>query len=321
MVLVVLWSAAGAAWAEGGGGRRIRLEYDRDPGAERCPDEMELRLGVMARLGRDPFAEDAATAVSCWIQVDGAGLRAVIDVGAAARVLTSPRRDCVELADAVELAIALAIEPAAAAPALPAVTPSPSLPPMAPLLPPEPLDPSFSRLPVVTRAAPPRAAGAPLVVHVGMAAFAALWVAPNVAPGVSIEAGGRHRDISFSVEGRADLPASTPAMGGSVSASLLLLSAVPCGHRGGLALCGLISAGALRSAGHDLHMPREATTPYLGVGARLAWQIQLGPALWARVHADMVTSLIATTLRVGGIDVWTTPFLGATTGLGVIGTF
>lgn len=324
MLVVLCAFCAVAADARADDALQIRLEYDRDPGAERCPDAMELELGVMARLGRDPFADDAGITVSCWIQVDGAGLRAVIDVGRAGRVLTSPRRDCVELAAAVELAIVLVIEPYADVPAppvtrLPAAAPSP----MAQLRLPEPADPSLGRLPAgnVRRRAPARVDGAPLVVHIGMSAFAAVWVAPDLAPGVSIEGGVRHRDLSLSLEGRADLPASTPTMGGSVSASLLLASVVPCGHRGGLALCGLVSVGALRSAGRDLQMPREATTPYFGVGARVAWEIPLGPRLSARVHADMVTSLVATTLRVGGVDVWTTPFLGATTGLGVVGTF
>ena len=49
-----------------------RFLYVREAGAEACPDEMELRMSVVARLGYDPFSPQASGALFARIgRLDG----------------------------------------------------------------------------------------------------------------------------------------------------------------------------------------------------------------------------------------------------------
>jgi hypothetical protein len=96
----------------------FRLSWLRGHGAESCPAAQELERAVTARLGRDPFAEDAREAIeasvarsgdSAWhvqVQVRDAEGKAI-----GRRDLDTEASDCRAIADATALAIALAIDP------------------------------------------------------------------------------------------------------------------------------------------------------------------------------------------------------------------
>ena len=58
----------GAASADGASTPRAHLLYVREAGAERCPDEAEVRGVVTGRLGYDPFLDGALNTVSVTLQ-------------------------------------------------------------------------------------------------------------------------------------------------------------------------------------------------------------------------------------------------------------
>jgi hypothetical protein len=141
--------------------------------------------------------------------------------------------------------------------------------------------------------------------------------APAPALGVTLQGGIRRRAASFSIEGRADLPASKSLSMGEVDASLLVGSLVPCLHRGGLAVCGLITGGALRGGGQGLANEQQVTAPFFALGLRGAGEIPFGGAFFGAIHVDVLAPLVQTTLRVSGQEVWTSPAVSAAVGIAV----
>src|SRR6185503_8095001 len=120
--LGILWLAACAALpatarSDEPGRARAHLLYVREAGAERCPDEAQLRAQVAARLGYDPFSASAPSTISVTLRRSARGLLARIELVdrtgevTGARSLTAPEPDCVALAQAVELAVSLAVDP------------------------------------------------------------------------------------------------------------------------------------------------------------------------------------------------------------------
>jgi hypothetical protein len=125
--LLVL-AASSAAHA----GDRVRLEWMRGAGADECPSGATMAAEITRRLGRDPFASDAAVAIEVAVRREGTAWTAHIqsrgESGAitAARDLRSEAPTCAALASAVALAVALTIDPEAAqAPPEPAPVPAP----------------------------------------------------------------------------------------------------------------------------------------------------------------------------------------------------
>src|SRR5262249_55413914 len=90
--------------------------YALGRGIEGCPDERALRNAVAARLGYDPFRDDAPRVVTATIALDGRTLRGRvrIDDGGAARgsrEMTARPGECADLASALPLAVSIAIDP------------------------------------------------------------------------------------------------------------------------------------------------------------------------------------------------------------------
>src|SRR3990172_9986310 len=107
---------------------RARLVFAAPDGAS-CLDERALRDGVVARLGRDPFADDAALTLRCTVL----GSVAMIELGdgkapGRVRTLRFPEGECAKLAAAVVLTIRLAPDhddPGAGPPPPPPAPPPP----------------------------------------------------------------------------------------------------------------------------------------------------------------------------------------------------
>ena len=95
----------------------FRLLYIREPGTEPCPEEVELRFSVAARLGYDPFSPTAGPAVIARVSpgverltgsveiTDGAG------VSRGRREIESSSARCDELFRALALSVSIAIDP------------------------------------------------------------------------------------------------------------------------------------------------------------------------------------------------------------------
>jgi hypothetical protein len=282
---------------------------------------------VAARLGYEPFNDQADERVRAVIQPSGHGLEARIELTdakgspKAERRLVSRQRDCAELASSVELAISIAIDPfrlgpspagqgvGARAPEVANETDPGAAPNASPVALVSP------RTPLV--ASRPRS----LASQVGAEVVSGLGAAPSRTLGVAAGVGVRGGDLSLGLEGRADLPASTSLRVGEASTALWVASLVPCAHVGRVATCALVTAGALRAAGHGLVEARTVTLPYAAVGARVALAIPLTGRWSLALHGDVTTPLTKSKLQVDGTAVWTSPILSAALGLGVAAIF
>ena len=306
---LLLLATVAVADADRGPTPSARLTYERDPAATSCPNERELRDAVSARLGYDPFARAAANRVSVTLTRAGRGLdaRVVATDGAGhttgSRRLTSATDDCAELGSALALAISIAIDPLG----LPAA-PSPA--------------------PVVREAAPlplpsERVAPPPLTVATSVGLHVALGATPGtLGAGTDLQVGVRRSSGSLALAGRIDpMIGSDGDAGGRVRATLVVAGLVPCFHLRRLAGCALGYAGVLRGTGSDVSVPRQASTFYAALGARLALAVPLGGIFALDVHLDGLGALTRTTLEIDGVSIWTTPPLSVVLGSGLLASF
>lgn len=322
LLLALLIVLAGPS-ARGDGRPTASLRYTLGPGAERCPDAETIRDAVAARLGREPWDEAAPRVIIVAVGREGEGLRARVELRrrdgkiSGLREMSSPARDCVELAAAVELAISIAIDPLSfTSPRAASEQPAASQPAAEPAA----ADPEV----VATSPAPARKTDAtPLRVSASVGGLAALGSAPAVAGGIALQGQLRWGTLSAALEGRIDLPAYRDIPGGRVSSSLLLAGALGCVHLRSFFGCGALFAGALRGAGHDIAQPDRATLPYAAAGARLGVEIPLYSVLSLRVHGDVLATLTRITLRETGgpTEYWSTPPLSGALGAAAVGRF
>ena len=262
--------------------RQAQLSYARLPGSERCPDEATLRGAVAARLGYDPFAEQADNVVTVEIARAGRGLRATIALttrGSATsgrRVLSSPRLDCTDLGPTLELAISIAIDPLSLDRPAPPTTPPPAIPPTPPATtPPAPPRAPESKpdedLKKIARPRPPD----PLRPRAGVGVLVNLGTAPTVTAGFLVEAGLRRRRWSVGLEARYDLAGSAATSNGQVTIENVLGTFSACVYLSWFAGCGLATAGIQMSSGATIDGPRRQFQLFLAPGARLAVEIPL----------------------------------------------
>jgi len=328
--VLALFAGEGSAAAEDP--PRVRLAYARGPGTEKCPDERDLRNGVAARLGRDPFDDHADRMVTARVSRVRKILRARIEVHGPAgelygeRDLSSKDKDCAELAEATELAIAIAIDPLAAmsTPKPIATEAPPPAPPPAAVEEPHPAPPPVvapAPTPPPPRPAPPAPAPPHLQFHAEGGPVGSLGAAPQAAVGGRLLLGVRRAPFSLGLEGRLDAPSSRDVGPGSIQTSLMLASLVPCYHYSVLAGCALLGAGALRSHGRSFDDSRDATTAVFVAGARLAVEVPLDGVLFLHFHSDLLAALSQTSVQVNQSEVWETPRISGVLGMGLGVTF
>lgn len=295
----------------------VQLEYDRREGAGSCPDARAVAAGVAERLGYEPFVAAASSRVRVTVLRRDRVFQARIemvgpnDSAKAERVLSSRRSDCAELAATLELAIAIAIDPSG--------PPAPEPPARAAEAPAPAASGVVAHAPVMPAAVRP--APRPVTAQVAVAGVAAIGSAPVRNLGVAVRFAARRGNASLGLEGRADLPASMPLSAGDVSTSLLVASLVPCVHWRRVAGCALATGGVLRAAGHGLVDARHVAAPYVALGARLVVDGAVTSNLSWTAHADVSAPLTETELRVGGEELWTTPPVSVSIGLGLAFAF
>ena len=149
---------AGAAEAVAQPRSTIAIEYVAPAG---CPDEISVRAGVIARLGRDPFFGESVRKAFVDVQQTATGFIATIELregGTASRRAIGPTSKCEDAVAALELALAVIVDPAYGATAPPPAGPRPFVAP-APY--PEPRrtyePPGWQRAPLpTTPPAPPK---------------------------------------------------------------------------------------------------------------------------------------------------------------------
>jgi hypothetical protein len=309
--------------------RPVRLTY---AGVAGCPSEASLREAVRARLGRDPFRDDAPRSLVAGVTRVGRKLHGAIELReasgavAGARKLEAADGDCEELVASMALAISIAIDPESALRPPPPPPPLSPRPPPAPqgataeAKPPPPPPPLAAPLPAALPPAPPARPRASLILRGGTAVAVGLLPGPSV--GAALDAGVRRGAFSVTLGAAAHLPASLGATGGgAVSAWTAAARLTPCVHAGWAAMCALASVGGLRGAGSGVSSARQGLTVHATLGARVALEIPLGGHLALAPHADLATPLTRTALQLAGADVWTTPAAYGAFGVGVVTHF
>ena len=299
---------------------RVVLVYERGPGTEACPDEPSLRAEVSARLGYDPFVPSAPRTLRVVLARDRHRLRGSVRVVEASGQVSGERaleaRECGELVSSLAVAAAMGIDPfaldrpappAPAPPLAPAPAPAPPPPPTADAAPPAPPPP-----------APPRE---PLHFRASLGALGALGAAPSLAGGGLVGAELRWRHVSAGLEGRADLPASTEALHGEVSSSLLVGSLVPCALVAFFFACAVASAGTLRGEGRGVLSPTKASGLFASIGLRGGAELPLGSVFALRAFGEIDAPITRTTLRIDGADAWTTPSVAGVLGVSAVVAF
>jgi hypothetical protein len=158
--------------------------------------------------------------------------------------------------------------------------------------------------------------------RIGIGLHGTAGTAPSPALGGSLHASVRWPLFSLGVEGRADAPAGASAsQGGRVSSALLGASVLPCVHADPLFLCAHGLFGALNGTGEGVSSPQRATTVYVALGARVGAEIPLSRRWALRTWADLLGTVTPTTLTLDSREVWTTPLVSGTLGVGALMRF
>lgn len=303
-IAALITAIAAPAFAEP---RLVSLGYLRRPGADSCPDESSLRSRIAARLGSNPFRDDAPTQLEVVVGQSPVGLGATVTLRERAtskslgrRTLESHATDCRELADAMELAIALAIDP------LYQTRPATEAPPQSTLAP----------------IAHPDMTSSPDLSFEADARFAlSLGEAPTASPGFAVGGRVRWEFLSVGLEARATIPIASEIPGGSLAVSQVTGALAGCGHYGYVGGCLVGTLGAAFLSGRDVPNARTDTKVAASLAVRALGEYPLGEHLFLRAHLDFGANLARTTARLGEQDVWTTPAVFGLLGLGAAWRF
>jgi hypothetical protein len=317
LLLAIFLASASASAARRPPGVGVRLEYERGPGAQQCPNEKMLRTEVAAEVGSDPFTETGPWRLHAAVTRGKNGVFAATadlfdDHGTLVESLgQQSSRDCRGLVLKV-VAVWASWELTDPLPSPPPTTPLPPPPP--PAMPPVPLLPS-----------PPPPA---FRLRLGAATGIELGAGPTPTPLFSVNLALESTTVpvvSLAVEVRTDLPLTATVEGGSRIHTLLLSGSVlTCFHafdEGLVFLCpmftaGRVSGGARPPAAYASDM---ASTPdasgsgsYSAAGGRVGMRIPFASHRFAFTLAgDVLATLHPFGVLIEERRVWQT---GALTG-------
>ncbi|MEZ4326124.1 MAG: hypothetical protein R3B40_12970 [Polyangiales bacterium] len=317
------------------------LTYERQRGAERCPDDAELRDAVSARLGYVPFRDDAPQHVRTVIRAERGGLLATVDVFDAdgevvgQREIRSRTRDCEELARGVALAISVAIDPvsllgpptdpapqpdpgpaptggdATRTPEQPtdeaAVTPDPGTegPDSAPEMdPPGELAPNPSS--DVVAASPPGEGASRDAMHTWLALDGQLTyeVVPQLRPAVALRLVVERARWATELVVRGVFPASATSTLGRVTAWQTDLHAYACGKARFLRGCAGAFVGVMPARGARIDQPRRGVGLVTGAALALGFDHLFGQRFTFSARVGVDVPLLRPRLELDDTRVW-----------------
>jgi hypothetical protein len=291
----------------------VRLDYQRDPGAERCPEEQAFRdaAGASAQTSAALFAPDAAARLVVTLRRRGYGYEGTTALYDAAGVVLwtvtlpppayPPAASCPSLVETLALSATNQIDPIVPRPLLPA-------PPPPPLRPPPP---------------PPPIAVSPFAFRFGAAAWADLATAPRPAFGLSFGLGFRVSWFSLDMEGRWDPPAGALLDGADLSTTRFVGALVPCGHKGYFVGCALAEVGPVWAsiAGAHTASGGPASALFVATGGRLGAEIPIAPHLVLRPAVDLLIALQHADIHLDTHRRWEMPTVAAGFGVGLLASF
>jgi len=311
-----------------------KLTYVRGSGAETCPDESELRRGVAARVGYDPFFPFADRTVVVQIERQGQLLHGTLRVLGKEGALAGERRlegragACGELVKSLALAVSLALDELESQPAPPprespgdasdgrdAQDAATAVAPTAPAA----KDPRGAERASEAPAASPgeRAPWAPFTsIMVG----GATGLGPGASFAGSVGVGLARGALSLALEGRASSGTGSFDGGVSVEGSLFTGGLVGCLRRERavtLALCAVAFAGAARATAAGVPLPRADTTPFLGTGLRGEVDAELLGPLHGFVQGEVGLPLGTYDIVVGSRVLYEYPLVYGLLGVGL----
>jgi hypothetical protein len=288
----------------------VALVYERNDGS--CPEESSFRDAVLSRLGYDPFVVSDERVARVRFRVVPSAVperryEAVVEIGTARRALRDA--SCANLLGPAALAFALGVDPMAS---LGSGPPMVEPPPASPAVPP----PREEATPEAPKAPEP---GPVVRWRAGLALFGSVGTAPSATGGAALTFGAEVRSISIELEGRAELPGSESVGRGTIQSQLLSLGVLPCVHSNIAALCLLARMGTLFGEGEGVTSPASDHSLYLAVGGRVGVEVPISDAFALGGFVEAYAEPLRTALRLGDTEVWTSPLVGASAGMGVIG--
>jgi hypothetical protein len=330
--------AVGRADAEVGPPKvAVRLEYTRERGAERCPDEEFLRAEAANLIGFDPFQPDATFYVVARVRRQEPEMVASIWLRNRDGVTQwadefGTNGNCETLVKAVALSIVAGNQynPALLPPPAKEKEPAPE-PPGPPLPTPAPEAPRHDA-PSKPAPAGDRTAPAPperWQMEAELGAVVAFGVTPGIAAGPMLSVKRRWSEVvSAGVEARGLASLSSEVEDIPVATSVFTVAAVLCLHRRPVFGCGLAELGAYRFVPEAPNTIRQSTHPLLAVAARLGVEWPLSGNLAAHGTLDVIRSVADADLSLdphrgptSSRSLWASLPVGVALGFGLATTF
>jgi hypothetical protein len=303
----------------------VGLEYSAARG---CPDAAELEALVTARLGRDPFSDQALDHVLVRLTLQGGSMDGWIEwrdsagTWAGDQTLAVSGTDCHRLARAVGFALAVQIQfltkTSAAGPDANVAPPPPEVETAPPVVVPPAAIASKAQL----SGAPAAKNGSPSPASRSGPMFAA-GAGPSIGFGMSsapvllgrLFGAADWQHVSLELAAEVSQPATTRRSDGAgFSQQLLLASAAGCAVITRWRACLVAKAGEVRMAG-EINHPASAQAPVVEAGVRIGVVQRVGQRVFLTARADGLTNLIRWTARLDRVPVWTAPEFAAALGV------
>ncbi len=297
----------------------FRLLYIREPGTEPCPEEVELRLSVAARLGYDPFSPTAGPAVIARVSPDGELLTGSVEitddagVSRGRREIEASSERCDELFRALALSVSIAIDPERVlggedAPAAARASPLPS-----------PAPPEHE--PRTVQAAPARSrAPSRFRVSIGVTGRSQLGISNTASYGGTLYGRASWGALLFGVEALYVMSpySSLPAVpGAELRTALFTLGPNVCYGRGPLFGCALASFGNLWAESRGIADPAADRSFHAAAGGRVGFEPRLSEAVTLVTQVDLLGSLTRSSVVIDGEQAFRQPGLIVGAGLGL----
>jgi hypothetical protein len=311
----------------GGVAEHWQLSYTLGSGVSHCPSEAELREGIGARLGHDPFAPNASSRVYLAVEQVGRQLRGrvLLERGLDERVreqqFTSGLDECRELASAMALAVAIAIDPLSlirVGPPQPPEAPGAAVPPVAPATVPTPPGPApGTATPPSKGTSGETPSSARVASRLILGGELAVGAQPEVGGGVTLAFEVQWKRLVVGLEADYLFPA-TGALGfGQIQTSLLGGKLLPCADLGILDVCGVLWV----AAEHAEILPPDPRVPpqtslLIALGGRAFRDQPLSARFFLRGQVDILVPAYYSPLKVDTLE-WPRPPLSLTLGVGV----
>ena len=309
-LLAGLWALAAPSAAHAA--PAFRLVYVREAGTESCPEEVELRMSVAARLGYDPFSPSAGAAVIARVGRTGERLTGSVEIAdetgisRGLREIEAAGGRCDELARALSLSVSIAIDPERAlgqpeaeTERAPARGVSESIPVFRARAPDFQERDEATSMPVRRRRGPHFSLGGSGAVSFGLA--------PSPAYGGSVLARLSLNRISFGLDGRfaRSAFAKIDALDGA-ELSITVGAASPsiCLYRSALSLCGVGAFGVFQVESQGIAEPRSDQAFHAAAGAALGFEPRLSDRVRLLAQIEVLVALTRPEVKIDGREVW-----------------